>query len=151
MNGEQQTDVYCPPPFCNMYRQFHRNSRQSQRAPASQSASQSIQSVSWPGFEQVSCTTHVGSATSRAILPNNVNCHKRGNIKSHTLITIPSIFSYILIQGAAERRPLLGKLIKKIRQMFFFYFCKVHRMPFYINVFWSNINQVAALNIDTLM
>ena len=42
------------------------------------------------------------------------------------------------IQVAAERTPLFGKLIKskpkKIRQMFF-YFCKVHKMPFYINVF----------------
>jgi hypothetical protein len=43
-----------------------------------------------------------------------------------------------IIQGAAERSPLFGKLInskpKKIRQMFS-YFWKVHRMPFYINVF----------------
>ena len=46
-----------------------------------------------------------------------------------------------VIQGAAERSPLFGKLInskrKKIRQRFFFYFRKVHRMPFYINVFWT--------------
>ena len=49
---------------------------------------------------------------------------------------LPSVF----IQGAAERSPLFGKLInskpKKIRQIFF-YFWKVHRMPFYINVFWT--------------
>jgi hypothetical protein len=42
------------------------------------------------------------------------------------------------IQGAAERSHLFGTLInskpKKIRQMFF-YFWKVQRMPFYINVF----------------
>ena len=45
-----------------------------------------------------------------------------------------------IIQGAAERSPLFWKLInskpKKIWQMFF-YFWKVHRMPFYINVFWT--------------
>jgi len=44
------------------------------------------------------------------------------------------------IQGVAERTPLFGKLInskpKKIRQMLF-YFWKVHRMLFYINVFWK--------------
>ena len=44
------------------------------------------------------------------------------------------------IQGTAERTPLFGKLInskpKKIRQIIF-YFRKVHRMPFYINVFWT--------------
>ena len=47
----------------------------------------------------------------------------------------------LYIQGAAERSPLFGKLInskpKKIRQTFF-YFWKVHRMPFYINMFWTN-------------
>ena len=49
-------------------------------------------------------------------------------------------FLFIYIQGAAERTPLFGKLInskpKKIRQMHF-YFWKVHRMPFYINSFWT--------------
>jgi len=43
-----------------------------------------------------------------------------------------------ILQGAAERGPLIGKLInskpKMIRQMFF-YFWKVHRIPFYINMF----------------
>jgi len=50
--------------------------------------------------------------------------------------TFPAVL--LNVQGAAERTPLFGKLIiskpKKIRQMFF-YFWKVHRMPFYINVF----------------
>ena len=45
-----------------------------------------------------------------------------------------------IIQSAAERTPLFEKRInskpKKIRQMFF-YFWKEHRMPFYINVFWT--------------
>jgi len=40
--------------------------------------------------------------------------------------------------GCGRKSPLSGKLInskaKKIRQMFF-YFWKVHRMPYYINVF----------------
>ena len=62
---------------------------------------------------------------------------------------------YLQIQGAAERSPLFGKLInskpKKIRQMFFFYFWKLPRMPFTSTCFEQNITQVAALNIDTLM
>jgi len=49
-----------------------------------------------------------------------------------------SLVTIMIIQGEAERTPLFGKLInleqKKIRQMFF-YFWKVHRMPFHINVF----------------
>jgi hypothetical protein len=55
---------------------------------------------------------------------------KRMSKLSHTVL--------IIIQGAAERSPLFGKVInskpKKIWQMFF-YLWKVHRMPFYINMF----------------
>jgi len=51
---------------------------------------------------------------------------------------MPSLGNVSELQVAAERSPLFGKLInskpKNIRQMFF-YFWKVHRMPFYINVF----------------
>ena len=53
-----------------------------------------------------------------------------------------------LVQGAAERTPLLEKRInskpKKIRQMFF-YFWKEHRMPFYINVFWTKLHSSGGL------
>jgi len=61
------------------------------------------------------------------------------NSKNHSLRAL--INFDIDIRGAAERTPLFGKLInskpKKIWQMFFFYFWKVHRMPFYISVFWT--------------
>ena len=60
-----------------------------------------------------------------------------------------------IIQGAAERSPLFGKLInskpKKIRQMFFFISGKYKKCRFTSTCFEQNITQVAALNIDTLM
>ena len=51
-------------------------------------------------------------------------------------------------QGATERTPLFEKRInskpKKIRQMFF-YSWKAHRMPFYINVFWTKHHSIGGL------
>jgi len=47
-------------------------------------------------------------------------------------------FLFFPIQDATERSPLFGKLNKfktKEDTANFFYFWKVHRMPFYINVF----------------
>jgi hypothetical protein len=56
-------------------------------------------------------------------------CRTRGVETSH-------VVNICILQEAAERSPLFGKLInskpKKIRQMFF-YFRKVRRMPFQIN------------------
>ena len=60
-----------------------------------------------------------------------------------------------LIQGAAERTPLFGKLInlktKKIWQMFFFISGKYTECRFTSMYFEQTITQVAALNIDNLM
>ena len=78
-------------------------------------------------FVSFVCVEYVKITTER---PTNV-----GYMNRNMLLRFLNV-----IQGAAKRSPLFGKLInskpKKIRQMFF-YFWKVHRMPFYINVFWT--------------
>ena len=61
----------------------------------------------------------------------------------------------LVLQGAAERSPLFGKLInskpKKIRQMFFVISGKYTECRFTSTCFEQNITHVAALNIDKLM
>ena len=73
------------------------------------------------------------------------------NVMSNSSI----VFRYRLIQSAAERSPLFGKLInskpKKIRQMLFFISGKYTECRFTSTCFEQNVTQEAALNIDTLM
>ena len=92
---------------------------------------------------------------------------KRGGVAAYHIVWIdfclrsvpgvcvlPSAVDYGIIQGAAERSPLFGKLInskpKKIRQMLFIS-GKYTECRFTSTCFEQNITQVAALNIDTLM
>jgi len=52
------------------------------------------------------------------------------------------------IQGATERTPLFGKLIFRNQRRYgkcFFHFWKVHRMPFYIDVFWTKHHSSGSL------